>query len=59
MTNEQTIEMLKRVRDDLRAVRNDTDSPAIESCVREMEVQCHMALAYLGIVESIFPDALD
>ncbi len=59
MTNEQTIALLKRVRDDLRSVRDDTDSPAIESCVREMEVQCHMALAYLGIVESIFPDVAD
>lgn len=58
MTREETIERLVSVDEHLRATREGTDSPAIAACVREMEVQCHVALAYLGVVPSIFPDFL-
>ena len=56
MTREEMIEKLRAIDRDLRAVRDATDSPAIEACMREMEIQCHLARTYLGDVDSIFPE---
>ncbi len=57
MTREETIETITRIMDDIRRVRDTTPSPAIEASARQIELQCHLALGYLGVAESVFPDA--
>lgn len=41
----------------IRALRCDVDSPALESCLREMEYANFFALMYLGAEDSVSPEA--
>lgn len=56
MTRDEMYGRLGRVREELRLVRRETDSPAVDSCLREMDVYLYNALLYLGDPEEIAPE---
>lgn len=43
----------------IRSIRKKVDSPALESCLREMEYANYVALMYLGIEDSVSPETWD
>jgi hypothetical protein len=43
----------------VRALRRDVDSPALESCLREMEYANFFALMHLGVEDAVSPEAWD
>lgn len=43
----------------IRELRKDVDSPALESSLREMEYTNYLALVYLGMEEGVSPETSD
>jgi hypothetical protein len=43
----------------IRELRNQVDSPALESCLREMEYANYFALIYLGMEDGASPETWD
>ena len=43
----------------IRRFRREVDSPALESCLREMESANFFALMHLGMEDAISPDSQD
>ncbi len=58
MTREDMYNRLDRIRRELREIRQETDSPAVDSCLREMGVYLYNALLYLGDPDEITPEEL-
>ncbi|MBI3091404.1 MAG: hypothetical protein HYY96_12110 [Candidatus Tectomicrobia bacterium] len=56
MTREALLARLRRIRDEIEAVRRETDSPAIDSAMRSMSMYCHLARSYLGDIDAICPE---
>ncbi len=56
MAREEIYERVQKVYDEIRRLREENDSPAVDCCLREMEVPCFVALTYLGDTESLFPE---
>ena len=56
VTREETLERLRRIRADIDAIRQATDSPAMESAMRTMGYHCFLAREYLGEVDAICPE---
>ncbi len=44
---------------EIRQLRQEVDSPALESCLREMEYANFFALVYLGVEDAVSPEAWD
>lgn len=44
---------------EVRALRSEVDSPALESCLREMEYANFFALMHLGVEDAVSPEAWD
>lgn len=42
--------------DQIRSFRQDVDSPALESCLREMEYANFFALVHLGMEDAVSPE---
>ena len=40
----------------IRDLREENDSPAVDCCLRELEVPCFVALTYLGDTDRLFPE---
>lgn len=51
-------EFLQIVRQ-VRVLRRKVDSPALESCLREMEYAGFFALMHLGMEDAVSPDSRD
>lgn len=49
------LELLRRI----RGLRREMDSPALESCLREMEYAGFLALMYLGMEDGVSPESWD
>ncbi len=56
MTREDMYAQLDRIRQELKQMRQETDSPAVDTCLREMGVYLYNALLYLGDPEEITPE---
>jgi hypothetical protein len=56
MTREEMYQRLAKIRQELRQMRRETDSPAVSNALREMDVYCFEALEYLGEPEELFPE---
>lgn len=41
---------------EIRSLRHDVDSPALESCLREMEYANFFALVHLGMEDAVSPE---
>ena len=59
MTRDEMVEKFAGIMNDVRAIRDETDSPALEASARQIEMQCHLALGYLGVADSVFPGLVD
>lgn len=53
MDNETLASRVRLIQAIIREVRQETDSPGMQSCMHDMEVFCHQALNYLGETDSI------
>ncbi len=58
MTREEMYNQLDGIREQLREMRRQTDSPAVDTCLREMGVYLYNALLYLGDPEEITPEEI-
>ncbi|MDO8689956.1 MAG: hypothetical protein Q8R28_21515 [Dehalococcoidia bacterium] len=56
MGREDIFQRVKTVYDEIRRLREENGSPAVDCCLREMEVPCFVALTYLGDTERLFPE---
>ncbi len=56
MGREDIFQRVKTVYDEIRRLRDENESPAVDCCLREMEVPCFVALTYLGDTERLFPE---
>lgn len=56
MTREDMYNRLDRIRHELSEIRQETESPAVDSCLREMGVYLYNALLYLGDPDEITPE---
>lgn len=56
MSREEIFERVKGIYEEIRQLREETDSPAVDCCLREMEVPCFVALTYLGETDRLFPE---
>lgn len=56
MTREDMYQTVDRIRKELRQIRQETDSPAVDSCLRESGIYLYNALLYLGDPEEITPE---
>lgn len=52
---ERFLDLIRQV----RALRRDVDSPALESCLREMEYANFFALMHLGMEDAASPETWD
>lgn len=52
---EEFLHLIQHIRD----LRQQVDSPALESCLREMEYANYLALMYLGVEDSVSPETWD
>jgi len=52
-------EKLRQMLREIRNFRNEVDSPAIESSLREMEYAAYQALMYVGMEEGCSPETWD
>lgn len=58
MTREDMYQRLDRIRHELRDMRQETDSPAVDNCLREMGIYLYNALLYLGDPEELCPEEI-
>lgn len=56
MTREDMYNRLDRIRRELREIRQETDSPAVDNCLREMGVYLYNAMLYLGDPDELMPE---
>ena len=56
MTREDMYNRLDRMRRELREIRQETDSPAVDNCLREMGVYLYNAMCYLGDPDELMPE---
>lgn len=52
---EEFLQIVRQVRE----LRREMDSPALESCLREMEYAGFFALMHLGMEDAVTPDSRD
>ena len=57
MTREETLERIRELQDQVRALRMGTDMPAIERTMQILDMYCHMARWQLGDVQAMIPEA--
>jgi len=53
---EEVYGRVKKIFEEIRDLREENDSPAVDCCLREMEVPCFVALTYLGDTDRLFPE---
>ncbi len=53
MNTEILAAQVRQIQTIIREIRQDTDSPGMQSCMHDIEVSCHMALNYLGETDCI------
>lgn len=56
MGREDIFQRVQGLYDEIRRLREEIDSPAVDCCLREMEVPCFVALNYLGDTDRLFPE---
>ncbi len=56
MTREETLERLRELQHQVRALREGTDLPAIERTMQLLDMYCHMARWELGDLEAMIPE---
>ncbi len=56
MVREDIFQRVQKVYEEILQLREQNDSPAVDCCLREMEVPCFVALTYLGDTERLFPE---
>jgi hypothetical protein len=56
MTREEIYQRVQRIYNEIIQLREVVESPAVDCCLREMEVPCFVALSYLGDTERLFPE---
>lgn len=56
VTREQTLERLRELQRQVRALRQATDSPSVERAMQLVEMYCHMARWELGDVQGMIPE---
>ncbi len=56
MTREEMYQNLLRMRSDIKRMRQETDSPAVDNALREMGVYLYNAMIYLGDPDELFPE---
>ncbi|MDP2936279.1 MAG: hypothetical protein Q8O86_07300 [Dehalococcoidia bacterium] len=56
MGREEIHKRVQTIYQEIRRLREENDSPAVDCCLREMEVPCFVALTYLGDTERLFPE---
>ncbi len=57
MTREETLRRLEELERQVRALRADTDNPAIERTMQILDMYCHMARWQLGDIQAMLPEA--
>lgn len=57
MTHDETLERLRELQREVRALRVGTDNPAIERTMQILEMYCHMARWQLGDIQAMLPEA--
>lgn len=57
MTREETLERLRELQRQVRALREGTDVPAVERTMQLLDMYCHMARWELGDLEAMIPEA--
>ena len=57
MTREEILEKIGRMKKEIREIRETTDNPSLSNCMREIEIQIHMAFSTLGEADSVCPAA--
>lgn len=58
MDNQELVDRLRRLEQDILYLRDTTDSPAIESCMREMSIHLFLAKQFAGIWDAICPEEM-
>lgn len=58
MEHTELVERLSRLEREIKELRDSTDSPAIENCMKEMWVHLFLAKQYVGVWDSICPEEL-
>ncbi len=56
MTREEMYQSLDRMRREMKEIRQHTDSPVVDNCLREAVVYLYNAMLYLGDPEELFPE---
>lgn len=56
MEHQELVERLRRLEREIQELRDSTDSPAMETCMREMGTFLFLAKQYAGIWDSICPE---
>ncbi len=58
MEHQELVERLSRLELEIRELRELSESPAIENCMREMYIQLFLAKQYAGIWDAICPEEM-
>ena len=58
MDHSELVDRLGRLEREIRELREGTDSPAIENCMREIGVFLFLAKQYAGVWDAICPEEL-
>ena len=58
MDHTDLVDRLGRLEKEIRDLREGTDSPAIENCMREIGVFLFLAKQYAGVWDAICPEEL-
>lgn len=58
MEHLELVERLRRLEQDVQRLRDCTDSPAIENCMREISIHLFVAKQYAGVWDAICPEEL-
>ena len=56
MEHQELVQRLRRLEQEIQELRDMTDSPAIENCMREMYIHLFLAKEYAGIWDAICPE---
>ncbi len=56
MEHQELVQRLRRLEQEIRELQDMTDSPAIENCMREMNIHLFLAKEYAGIWDAICPE---
>lgn len=56
MNTEMLAGRVRQIQAIIEEIRQETDSPGLQTCIHDIAVLCHMALNYMGETDSIAPE---